>query len=89
MLAFPSMLADAAEKAGILLPKDCDRFDENKEQYPHWFVFCIMQLGQPMPSPGVHYENAKVIAELTDEEIVTLTHLQIVKRGFQIGFSTP
>jgi len=60
MLAFPEMIAPAAKEAGIKLPPDLENFDS--KAYPHWQVFCRMQLGQPMPHASAHWDNAKVIA---------------------------
>lgn len=85
MKAFPEMVAPAAEEAGIKLPPDLEHY--NKEQYPHWFVFCRMQLGQPMPYPGVDWDNAKVIALLDSEEITKVTPKRLLTMGFSIGFS--
>ena len=85
MKAFPQMIAKAAEDAGIKLPPDLDSFDP--EEYPHWLVFCRMQLGQPMPYPEVDYDNAKVIANLSEEEVKRVTPIQLIQAGFLIGFS--
>lgn len=45
MLAFPGMIADAAVRAGIKVPDDLDEYDPLK--YPHWHIFCMVQLGAP------------------------------------------
>lgn len=82
MLAFPGMLVDAASKAGMKVPPDPDKFP--KKEFPHFEVFCIMQLGKSMRTPGEHYENAKVIASISDDEIFKVTISDIVKRGFSV-----
>ena len=46
MLAFPEMLVSAAKQAGIKTPKDPDNFDRN--QFPHFAVFCTAQLCRRM-----------------------------------------
>lgn len=53
-----------------------------REDYPHFHVFCIMTLGRPIKQPGGHYENAKVLAALTDEEVTTIDFNGLVAKGF-------
>lgn len=85
MIAFSGMLVPAAEKVGMKVPENLDSY--NKRDYPHFYVFSLMQLGAPMPYAGVHFDNAKVIADLSDEEIKTLTTNQIYDKGFKTGYS--
>jgi hypothetical protein len=86
MITFPEILKAPANKAGIQMPDDVSRYEEYAELYPHFFVFCRMQLGSPMPYPSVHFDNAKIIALFTEEDFLTLTYEDIVNHGFQIGF---
>lgn len=88
MIAFPELLKKPAERAGILTPDDATRFEEYAELYPHFFVFCRMQLGSPMPYPSVHYDNARIIAMFEEEDFLTLTDEDIINHGFQVGFPT-
>ena len=71
MKAFPEMIALAAEKAGIKLPPDLENFEPS--DYPHWVVFSRIQLGSAMPYPGVDWDNAKVIAAISNEDIFKIT----------------
>jgi len=87
MLAFPELIAPAATEAGIEVPPDLGNFDP--EEYPHWTVFCNAQLGQPMPTPHAHWDNAKVIASISDEDIMNITVAQLIGKGLQVGFSKP
>lgn len=87
MLAFPEMIVEAAYEAGIEVPNNFHDYD--KDKYPHWFVFCQMQLGQPMPNPNSHWENAKVIAAIPDDQIKTVTPEQLCELGLQTGASIP
>lgn len=81
MLAFPSMLLSAAEQAGMKTPEldENDEFDRNK--FPHFAVFCAVQLCRPMISLGEHWDNAKVIAEIPEHEIRTISLEGLLKRG--------
>jgi len=85
MIVFSAALVKAAQAAGIKVPDDPNNYDHG--EYIHWHVFCAMQLGAPMPSPSSHWNNAKTIAAIPDSEIKTVTHKQILERGFEIGHS--
>lgn len=80
MLVFPGMLVAAATEAGMKVPPDPDNFDSG--QYPHFRVFCNMQLGRRM-QPGEQWENAKVIAAVPEDEIRTITAADLIRRGLQ------
>jgi hypothetical protein len=88
MIAFPGMLIDPAKKAGMKVPEDVksiDDFDPN--EYPHFNIFCLAQLGQPMPNWSAHWDNARVVAALTEEECKTITFEQLYEKGFAVGYS--
>lgn len=85
MIALPSMLVDPAKDAGIKVPKNLEDFDSDK--YPHWHVFMAVQIGAPQPYPGCHFDNAKVIAALGKNEVLTITMKQLLKKGFIKGHS--
>lgn len=48
------MLVSAAEKAGMKVPLEPDKFEEYKEEYPHFFCFCMLQLYRPVVYHGEH-----------------------------------
>jgi hypothetical protein len=75
------MLVDAAKQAGMKVPEDPDKFQEVKDEYPHFCVFCLIQLGKPMSYMGEHWENAKVIAEISDEKIKQITFAELQDLG--------
>ena len=87
MLAFPEMLIAPAEKAGMAVPPDPENFD--REEYPHFAVFCAVQLGASMPTPVAHWDNAKVIAAVPEDKIRTITFNQLIANGLSIGYPTP
>jgi hypothetical protein len=70
MMAFPSMLINAAEKAAMKVPPDADDF--LAKDYPHFAVFCALQLNRPVHH-GEHWENAKIIAAVHEDKIMTNT----------------
>lgn len=80
MLAFDKMLIDAAKNAGIEIPSDLDNY--NRDQFPHWYIFCISQLGRPCPFPGCHYDNAKIISSISKDEIQKVSLSDLEEKGF-------
>lgn len=85
MIAFPELLVEPARKAGIKIPDDL--VDYVADDYPHWHVYCIMQLGTPMPTFTAHWQNARIIAKIPQDKINLVTADKIIKMGFAIGFS--
>jgi len=81
MIAFPGMLVSAAQEAGMAVPKNPDKFD--KEQYPHFAVFCGVQLGRAMSSWTEHWENAHVIAKVPEKEIRAITVQGLLDKGLK------
>lgn len=81
MLAFPAMLVEAAKQAGMKVPKDPDKFDP--EKFPHFQVFCGAQLGRPLAFWGEHWENAKVVAEVPEKKIRSITIPQLIGKGLK------
>lgn len=87
MLAFPTMLVEPAERAGIAVPPDAEDF--NPADFAHFFVFLRMQLGAPMPRPGCHWDNAYVIAGIAPDQITKITPAQLIAMGFEAEYPTP
>jgi len=76
------MLVLPADKAGIPIPEDPNLFDEVRENYPKFALFCYTSLFRST-NWGEHWDNAKVIAGLTDEEVKTITPEQLRAKGFR------
>ena len=85
MFAFEDMFEPMAKKSGMKIPKDREDYDPNK--YPHWHVLLTTCLGQPMPYPGCHWDNAKIIADIPEEELMKLTYDQLIEKGLSLGSS--
>lgn len=83
MLAFPSMLLSPAEEAGMKIPLDFDDDIKSiKETHVHFYIFCLLQLGKKMHSPTEHWDNAKIIAPIPEDELKTLSINDLIDRGF-------
>ena len=85
MIAFPAMLVGPAEEAGMKVPPDADNFDIN--EYPHFGVYCNCQLGAALPRPTSHWHNAKVIAEIPEDQIKTVSIIDLLGLGFEAIFN--
>lgn len=81
MLAFPDMLVPSAESAGMKVPKDTESFDAN--EFPHFFVYREIQIGRPIVGNTSHWENAKIIAGVTDDKIRLVTYSELLEMGIQ------
>lgn len=87
MIAIHIGLAGPAAEAGIEMPEDLENY--NNDEYLRWHIFCTMQLGVSMPTPTVHWDNAKVIAAIPEEQLKTITPQELFDMGFQIDTSIP
>jgi hypothetical protein len=86
MIAFAGMLLSPAKEAGMKIPDDADDFDP--AEFPHFDVYLKVQLGAAMPSMSSHWNNAKLIAGLSDEKIKTITYAEILEEGLEVGNSS-
>jgi hypothetical protein len=94
MMVFPSMLMTAATQAGMKVPteSELERYEEVEDlardfpdfiqRYPHFHVFCNLQLCRPIRW-GEHWENAKVIAAIPLEKLKTMTLEDFIAAGLE------
>lgn len=82
MIAFASMLVSAAEKAGMKVPSKPDDFVKEKDNCPHFYVFCVVQLGAAVSYHGCHWDNAKIIANIPDDQILSVTFNDLISLGY-------
>jgi len=81
MLANADMIRPIAEEAGIKIPSALD--DWAIHEYPHWAVLVHFSIGRPVEWHNVWdriRHNAKVIADLSSEEILGLSIGEIGER---------
>ena len=81
MIVFPHALVAAAEEAGMTVPPDPDKFEESKEQFPHFFVYCMLQLCRPI-TWGNHWQNAKIIAGISFDKLIEMQEADFFEAGF-------
>ena len=95
MIVFPGLLEEASREAGMKTPTEeqmeyLDSLEENetqqhrdiKEEFPHFAVFCATQLCRPLTHWGEHWNNAKIIALIPEDDIKRITFKQLTKLGF-------
>lgn len=58
-------LIGVAKQVGIAVPDDTS----NDAKYPHWRLFCMIQLERPINSDDALLHNAKVIAAIPKNKI--------------------
>lgn len=80
MMAFPSMLVGACEKAGVATPPDANNYIA--DDFPHFSVFCAVQLCRSM-QPGEHWDNAHVIASFSVDEIKHASLADLISKGLR------
>jgi hypothetical protein len=85
VIAFPNILASYAKDVGMSVPDDPEKFLENREEHPHFAVYCLLQLGTSMPNAMSARINAEVIAAIPVEEVTTMTLADFEARGFEHG----
>ena len=81
MMAYPGMLASAAEKAGMKVPPNPDG-EWKVEEFPHFNIFCVVQLGRRIRW-GEHWENAKVVAAIPEDKLDTITLMDLIESGLE------
>jgi hypothetical protein len=81
MIAFPGMLVEAAKQAGMKVPDEPDG-EWNVEEYPHFSIFCNVQLARRVRW-GEHWDNAKVVAAIPQEKLSTVTLSQLIESGLE------
>lgn len=86
MIAFPEMLVEAAVRANMKVPEDANTWEDCREEFPHFYVFCVTQLCRPVVYHGEHWDNACVIGEMTEAEVKKTSITDLISCGYSIAF---
>lgn len=89
MIAFPSILASYAKDVGMPVPVDPDQFLEEKEQFPNFAVYCLLQIGTAMPNWNSARTNAEIVAAVPADKVKDMTLADFEALGFEHGPSVP
>jgi hypothetical protein len=79
MIVFASALKFHAQNVGMRVPEDVQDYDAL--QFPHWYVYCLLQLGRPIVGDSVA-RNARIIADIPHNRIEKISYNEIVDLGF-------
>lgn len=82
MFAFPGMFGPHIKDSNLKLPEDFESY--NPEQYPHFHVFMLTHLCQPIEIQALE-DNANIIAAISDDEIKKVTFEQLIEKGIVYG----
>ena len=90
MIAFADLLVEPAKEAGIKVPDDFGSLKRDNDvaidlylrKFPHFLVYINMQVGRSLPYASSHWDNAKIIAKISDEDILTIDVAGIEALGF-------
>ena len=87
MLVFPEMLIEPATKAGIRTPPLSEVMNNTwpSHEYPHWTVFCNIQIGGSLPDSSSHHVNAEIISKIPDNKIKTVSVEEMMSMGLQVN----
>jgi len=83
---YPGMLVRSAEAAGMKVPDEPDAeggFEDSK--YPHFGIFCNVQLGVELCSADDTDHNAKIIAAIPESKIKTVTLKDLLTLGLVLS----
>lgn len=79
-IKFRSQLINVAKLAGIRC-SDLDPDYSNWDIYGKFELLCATLLHKPLPYVGFENDVAKIIANLQDDEVDTITAKELAKRG--------
>jgi len=82
MIIFPGMLVEAAKQANMKCPEDPDSKEWSPDEYPHFNIYCLVQLCRSIRY-GEHWENAKVVAAVPEDQIRTITLDDLIELGLE------
>lgn len=83
MITDPQELSTIAKAAGIKVPDNFNDFE--LQEFPHFVIFVTAQRGEQLPYPSAAAENAKMIAGLADDKILTVSIEDLIDMGFKFG----
>ena len=75
MISKRETLVDPAKSAGIAVPPDLHHYD--RLEYPHWHLYCLVQIDRPTPNPDSPNKNAHAVASIEQERIIGVNFADI------------
>ena len=66
----------------LKMPEDFENY--NPEEYPHFHVFMLVHLGQPIDIAALE-DNANIIADIPENAIKSVTFNDLMEKGVVFG----
>lgn len=82
MFMFPGMFYNHIKDSKLKIPDDFENY--NPEEYPHFHVFMLTHLGQPLDIAALE-DNANIIAEIPEENIKSVSFSDLLEMGVVFG----
>jgi hypothetical protein len=82
MFMFPGMFYNHIKDSKLKMPEDFENY--NPEDYPHFHVFMLTHLGQPLDIAALE-DNANIIAGIPKENIKSVSFSDLLEMGVIFG----
>lgn len=82
MFMFPGMFYNHIKDSKLKMPEDFENYDP--EKYPHFHVFILTHLGQPIDITALE-DNANIIADIPENAIKSVTLNDLMEKGVVFG----
>lgn len=82
MFMFPGMFYNHIKDSKLKMPEDFENY--NPEEYPHFHVFMLTHLGQPIDIAALE-DNANIIADIPENTIKSVTLNDLMEKGVVFG----
>ena len=82
MFIFPGMFYNHIKDSKLKMPEDFENYDP--EEYPHFHVFILTHLGQPIDVAALE-DNANIIADIPENAIKSVTLNDLMEKGVVFG----
>lgn len=79
---FPEMFYNHIKDSKLKMPEDFENYDP--EEYPHFHVFMLTHLGQPIDIAALE-DNANIIADIPENAIKSVTLNDLMEKGVVFG----
>lgn len=82
MFMFPGMFYNHIKDSKLKMPEDFENY--NPEDYPHFHVFMLTHLGQPLDIAALE-DNANIIAGIPKENIKSVSFSDLLEMDVIFG----
>lgn len=84
MICFASELVDAAKGAMMEVPSNPSNWFNERDSFPHFYIFCSIQLDKAVRCWNEHITNAKIIARIPKDRILKVSQYNLRELGVSV-----